>query len=136
MHWVTCGMFLLSQRSTVWKTSVSGTPNRLAAFWNELMFSINLKLVPDVLILETDPGIILFISLEERNTFQLWYSSAVQHPGDLLAENDTILQDILVVSFRQRFPQNSLDPGQHFGFEISVPLRGELMVGVQYKGRQ
>lgn len=56
-------MFLFSQRSTVWNTSTSGTPYRLAAFWKALMFSISLKLVPDVLILATEPGIILFINL-------------------------------------------------------------------------
>ena len=37
----TCGMFLASKRSGVWKTSSSGTPYFLAAFKKDCTFSIN-----------------------------------------------------------------------------------------------
>uniref|UniRef100_A0A182ING0 Uncharacterized protein n=1 Tax=Anopheles atroparvus TaxID=41427 RepID=A0A182ING0_ANOAO len=53
----------LNSGSTVWNTSRSGTPYRLIACWNRLMFSIILNWPPDVLILATAPGSSLLISL-------------------------------------------------------------------------
>lgn len=63
IHWVTAGIFLLSYRSTVWKTSTSGTPYFLQAVWKWLMFSISLNWPPVVLIFGTEPGINFCINL-------------------------------------------------------------------------
>lgn len=61
---VTCGIFLLSNRSAVWKISSSGTPYFFIAAWNLWMFSINWKLVPFVCIFLTDPGASLLTKLQ------------------------------------------------------------------------
>lgn len=62
---VTWAMSFFSKRSTVWKTSISGTPYSLNAFWKFCTFSINLNVAPVSLILATDPGLILLINLQQ-----------------------------------------------------------------------
>lgn len=60
---VTVPMSFFSNKSTVWNTSMSGTPYALRAFWKFCTFSIILKTGPDSLIFDTDPGLILLMSL-------------------------------------------------------------------------
>lgn len=60
---VTLAMSFFSYRSTVWKTSISGTPYSLRAFWKLLMFSMNLNWPPDELTLGTELGARVLISL-------------------------------------------------------------------------
>ena len=66
---LTCGMFLPSKRSGVWKISSSGTPYFLRAFWKLEMFSMRKKAAPVVLNFGMAPGLILFISWHRTTPF-------------------------------------------------------------------
>lgn len=58
--------FCLSQRSTVWKVSCGGTPNDFAASRKAFIFSMHLKASDVLLIFFTEPSLMSFTSLIEK----------------------------------------------------------------------
>lgn len=66
---ITCGMFLRSNRSAVWKISSCGTPYFFMPSWKRWMFSISWKLVPLAWIFLMEPGSSLFIKLQRTTPF-------------------------------------------------------------------
>ena len=73
---VTCETLRRSHRSTVWKTSVSRTPNFLQASWKAAIFSISLNWPGPVLMRGQMPGAILL-----ANLFTVTMNTIYKHVG-------------------------------------------------------